>query len=106
MATRRGKARFTVVVRSGGRDANDGPQTIGQYVKAAPAITRLTEVVQQWAASEGAIAPGTKVSVVDTTDGGELLSATYAGYEPATLQGGRDVWAGLAQRTGRRTWPR
>lgn len=46
---------------------------------------KTLEVLNQWAASEGTITPGTEISIVDTRDGGKLFTATYLGFEPTLL---------------------
>jgi membrane carboxypeptidase/penicillin-binding protein PbpC len=103
---RRGRERFTLTVWAGGHDAAHGPQVVGRYATARPAIVRLCEVIQQWAASEGAIAPGTRMSIMDNHDGGPLMEVKYLGYESTQLMGGSKTWQELASGTQRPRWPR
>lgn len=73
-----------------------------------PAFLAVCDIVKQWAASEGAITPGTTVSIVDTNDGGNLLVLAYLGFEPATITGMVATWPGTQRpmREARPAWPR
>lgn len=62
-------------------------QTVGFATTVGSAIGRLVEVLKQWQAAEGAIAPGTKVVVRDKRDGGTILSAQYMGFGADLLTG-------------------
>jgi len=74
-------------VRTGRDVAQGAPVVIAHTARLGPAYARLTEVLQQWGASEGAIVPGTRVSIVDTFDGGEVVFAEYQGFEVNTFTG-------------------
>lgn len=105
---RNGRTRFEVVVStSNGQFLTDHSKVAGAQTTAA-AFAKVCEIIQQWAASEGAITPGTEVSIVDTRDGGKLFTAAYLGFEVALL--GRDPkqWPELRepQRHPLRRFPR
>lgn len=51
------------------------------------AFTVVVGILQQWQASEGAVAIGTKVKIKDTRDGGTIWYMEYLGYEAETLLG-------------------
>lgn len=105
---RTGRIRFAVKVHQGGSTATNCCTTVGSMHTPGPAFRKVCEVIQQWAASEGAITPGTTVSIVDTNDGGNLFVAEYLGYEVNLL--GRDpkAWPGPKHKQSHplRKWPR
>lgn len=70
------------------------------------AFERVCDVLAQWAASEGAITPGVRISIVDKNDGGKLFEATYLGYDNTQLLGGTTQWQRLSESRAPRTWPR
>ncbi len=71
------------------------------------AIGAVTEILKQWAASEGAITQGTTVSIVDTNDGGHLLTVQYLGFETDNLLGRSATWPGTQRpiKSSRPAWP-
>jgi len=95
---RRGGPRFSVEVTTGGRPQDRVTQRLSGHNTSVAAFERLIGVLQQWAASEGAVTPGTRASIVDTNDGGELAVIQYLGYE-ANMYGGTQTWQKLAQST-------
>lgn len=98
--------RFVVEILPGGSEAAHSRQRVGVAATQHAAMTRMCEVVQQWALAEGAIAPGTKLSLVDTEVGQEILTFNYLGYSRETLSGGMQTWDALAQPKTPPTSPR
>lgn len=78
---------FVVEVHSTSEQLKATRVIVGFATTIGSAIGRLVEVMQQWQAAEGAIAPGTKVVVRDKRDGGTVLSAQYMGFGADLLTG-------------------
>lgn len=47
----------------------------------------LGEIGKQWANSHGRVKPGTQADVIDTTDGGAVVTLKFLGFEEGTLEG-------------------
>lgn len=52
------------------------------------AFGSVSDVILRWAATEGAVKEGTKVSIVDCRDGGKIFYMEYLGFEPNLITGG------------------
>lgn len=91
--------RFVLEIVPGGVGAAHGRQRVGVAATQAAIFKRFCEVIQQWAAAEGAVAPGTSVSVIDTEVGQVIFGATYAGYAPQPSMGGMRTWDALSKPT-------
>ena len=81
----RAARRLEIVVR--GRDSA-GRRThtvVSAHATEQSAMIRVCEILRQWGDSHGAVPIGTRVSIVDKRDGGELFYAEYLGYEPDLL---------------------
>lgn len=50
------------------------------------AIMAVMEVGRTWAVQNGSVLPGTTVSLVDTNDGGEVMSLRWNGFDCNTLE--------------------
>lgn len=85
--TPRGKLRFVVEVLGTDTEHRATRTIVGHAIKPDAAFRLATGVIEQWGASHGAIAPGTKVAIKDTSDGGPLFVAEYLGY-------GNDIFTG------------
>jgi hypothetical protein len=83
----RGKLRFIVEVLGTDENHRATRRAVGYAVKPEAAFKLVTGVIAQWGASYGAIAPGTKVVIRDTNDGGPLFVAEYLGYGTDLLGG-------------------
>lgn len=94
--TRRGP-RFVLEVVPGGSEAAHGRQRVGVAATQAAILRRFCEVVQQWAAAEGAIAPGTTLSIVDTEASQVIFGATYMGYAPVLPGRSTQTWDAASQ---------
>lgn len=105
---RTGPIRFEVWVTVPRPDRAVDRTRVATAVTPTAAFTRVVEVIQQWAASEGAITPGTEVSIKDTADGGDLFSAQYLGFETNLLNGKEFQWPGVPSKKSPRVtrWPR
>lgn len=105
---RTGPIRFEVWVAVPRPDRSTDRTRVATAVTTTAAFTRVCEVLQQWSASEGAITPGTEVSIKDTADGGDLFSAQYLGFETNLLDGKEFQWPGVPQKRTRPVtrWPR
>lgn len=55
--------------------------------KLSVAMLAVMEILRLWAASDGAVRVGTVVSLVDTTDGAEVMSLRWFGFDANTLDG-------------------
>lgn len=86
-----------VEVLPGGYESAHGRQRVGASATMRAAITRVTEVMQQWANAEGAIAPGTRMSIVDTESANEIFTCEYLGYQQALPLGGMGTWSGASK---------
>lgn len=104
----RGQPRFEVWIATNPPDGKPSKIKKSGHGQTRLAFAAVCDILKQWAASEGAITPGTVVSIVDTNDGGNLLLLTYLGFEPATLLGTVATWPGTQRpiRTDRPAWPR
>lgn len=82
------RTRFEVIVQ--GKDANGKPtrQRISTHARQDSALHRVVDIIKQWAASHGAVQPGTTVMIVDMVDGGIYFQAALLGFEPADLFSG------------------
>lgn len=58
---------------------------LSKHVQMSGAWSKALGILAQWAQSEGAVTPGTTISIIDTNDGGKLFTATYLGFEPNLL---------------------
>lgn len=85
--TGRGKLRFVIEVTGTDENHRATRVIVGHAVKPEAAFKRVTEVIAQWGASQGATAPGTKLVIRDVSDGGPLFVAEYLGY-------GNDIFTG------------
>lgn len=105
---RTGRIRFEVwLTTTRGDRAVDQARLCGAVTQRA-AFARAVEVIQQWAAAEGAITPGTVVSIKDTHDGGTLFAAQYLGYEVNLLGRESPQWPERvhSKTTNQTRWPR
>jgi hypothetical protein len=59
--------------------------------KLAIGMLAVLEVGRLWVASDGSVRPGATVLLVDTRDGGQIMSLRYNGYEPNTIDGALDT---------------
>lgn len=91
--------RFVIEVLPGGREAAHGRQRVGTAATQRAAIGRVCEVMQQWANAEGAIAPDTRMSIVDTETANEILAVDYLGYQQALPLGGERTWSAASKPT-------
>jgi len=83
----RGRIRYVVEVH-GTDDAHKATRIPVRFAATEQtALRAVIEVLQQWAASQGAIRPGTKITIVDKNDGGQLFVAEYLGYGETLLTG-------------------
>lgn len=49
------------------------------------AFTAVIAILTRWGQAQGALHENTRVSIVDTRDGGKLFEAVFLGYEPNLL---------------------
>ena len=63
-------------------------QTVGRAATLSAAFRTFTGVINQWAASEGAIREGTTVSITDMRDGGTIVKAEFLGFSETLFPGG------------------
>lgn len=103
-----GRIRFEVWLSTTRPDRAVERTRLAQATKQETAFARVCEIIQQWAASEGAITPGTVVSIKDTNDGGTLFSAEYLGFEVNLLGRESQQWPEHVQAARKRlkSWPR
>jgi len=75
------KIRFVVMVL--GLDERKMPTrtVISNHAHIDSALLAAANVVRQWAASHGAIRPGTRVVISDRDDGAKVFGAEYLGFE-------------------------
>lgn len=83
------RTRFEVIVLGKDGDGKPTRQRISTHARPDSALGRLVDIIKQWAASHGAVTPGTTVKIIDMVDGGTFFEATYLGYEPDSLFSGR-----------------
>ena|SRR5687767_15422146 len=103
----RGSPRFEVWITAHPPDGDTTRTKRSSHHAPRLAISAVCDILKQWAASEGAITPGTLVSIVDTNDGGQLLTMQYLGFEASNLLGSVATWPGTQRpmRTSRPAWP-
>lgn len=85
--TGRGRGRFEVRVHATDARGVAYSHVRSRSAKLAVAMLAVLEVGRLWAASDGAVRPGTEVRLVDTTDGGTVILLRFNGFEPNTLDG-------------------
>lgn len=84
---RRGPHRFEVRIQStltNGTAINEVKTRSG---KLTIAMLAVMEICRLWAVADGAVIPGTRVLLVDTNDGAEIMSLRWSGFELNTLDG-------------------
>jgi hypothetical protein len=105
-ARRRGRSRWQVHVQSPKGPDRAATTLTNDVATVHRAFERVCDVLAQWAASEGAITPGTRISIVDRNDGGQLFVAEYLGYDNTLPTGGSQQWQRLSEPKTPKTWPR
>lgn len=103
----RGSPRFEVWIITHPPEGGATRTKRSSHHRPLQAMLAVCDIIKQWAASEGAITPGTLVSIVDTNDGGQLLTLQYLGFEASNLLGSVATWPGTQRpmRTSRPAWP-
>lgn len=74
-------ARFEIRTVTGLASGNPRRRLISSHGKESTALGVVAGLLAQWAKSPGKIPPDTRVSIVDTDDGGKLFEMHYAGYD-------------------------
>lgn len=59
-----------------------------QHARVDAAMGSVVNILKQWAASHGAIQPGTRVVITDRHDGGKVFSMEYLGFDETLLTEG------------------
>lgn len=83
--TSQGTGRFEVRVQT---PAPHGPGTRSIYTRTSRVqlgLAALSQIARQWANTDGSVAPGTTVDLIDTTDGGPVAQLKFLGFATGTL---------------------
>lgn len=62
--------------------------TVSEHIREDAAMGAVVNVLKQWAASQGAVQPGTKVVIADRNDGGQVFKMEYLGFNEDLLTEG------------------
>lgn len=81
-------SRFVVMVLGTDEHHRATRQVVSQHAAESAAFGSVVNVLKQWAASHGAIQPGTKVVISDRNDGGQIFRMEYLGFNEDLLTEG------------------
>lgn len=82
---KRGAGRFEVRVLTPAPSGSGTRSVHTRTSKLEIGLMALAELARTWANAHGAIAEGTTVDLIDTTDGGPVAQLKWLGFEAGTL---------------------